>query len=201
MGTEKFDDAAIDWDTKPRRVQLAHVIAGSIKSSTSLNKNMTGLDYGCGTGLVTMEVATQVKKMYGLDNSIGMISVLKDKISQQGVTNITPFHGDLNGLHIPPLDFIIISMTLHHIREYQVLLSQCGHFLKSGGIFLIADLEEEDGSFHDDNEGIAHFGFNLAVLRQQVQKCGFMQAKTRKIYTIARKDQEYPVFLLSAEKI
>jgi ubiquinone/menaquinone biosynthesis C-methylase UbiE len=201
MGTERFDDAAKDWDTKPRRVQLAHVIAGAIKSSLMLDKEMTGLDYGCGTGLVTLEVAPEIRKMYGLDTSRGMISALEEKISRQEVMNVAPFHGELHDLHIPPLDLIMISMTLHHIKKHQELLSQCGDFLKPGGILVIADLEKEDGSFHEDNQDIAHFGFETALLGHQLQNCGFTRIKTQTIYTISRKDRDYPVFLLSAEKI
>ena len=198
--TERFDRAAASWDEKPRRVRLAQVIAGAIGSAVPLCRDMTGLEYGCGTGLVTLALAEQVGLMYGLDSSGGMIAVLEDKISALEVTNVTAFHGRLQDRPTVPLDLIIMSMTLHHIEESQELLAQCYDRLQPGGFLAVADLEAEDGSFHGDNDGIAHFGFDPDVLHGQMVQCGFSRGQAQTIYTIGRNDHQYPVFLLTATK-
>ncbi len=201
MDTERFDKAAAGWDAKPRRIKLAQVIAGAIGRALPLTKTMTGLEYGCGTGLVTFAVAEQVGTMYGLDSSGGMIAVVQEKIEALAVTNVMPFHGQLRDLPTTvPLDLIVISMTLHHIDQYQELLSRCYDRLDVGGYLAIADLEAEDGTFHENNDGIAHFGFDGALLGQHLREYGFTDVESQTIYSIARNDREFPIFLITARK-
>jgi ubiquinone/menaquinone biosynthesis C-methylase UbiE len=199
MSTERFDQAAAGWDAKPRRVQLAHAIAGAIIATIPLTRDMTALEYGCGTGLVALELAPHVHKIHGLDSSPGMIKVLGEKIAEQGVTNVEPFLGDLPDLQVP-LDLIYMSMTLHHIEEYVELLNQFAQHLKPGGVLALADLDKEDGTFHDDNTGIAHFGFDQDVLQKQLAQCGFGAIKNQTVFNFAKNDRDYPVFLLTAVK-
>ena len=199
MSTERFDKAAEGWDAKPRRVELATIIAKAISSALPLSKEMTGLEFGCGTGLVTFALAEQMGKMYGLDNSSGMITVLQEKIAKLGVSNVAPLHGTLHNL-TEKVDLIVISMTLHHIKDYKSLIAECFSQLRSGGFLAIADLEMEDGSFHKDNDGIAHFGFDLDVLCKEVKKLSFVTVETQVIHNLDRNEREYPIFLLTALK-
>ena len=200
MSSEKFDKAAASWDAKPIRVRLAHAISAAIISKLPLNTNMIALEYGCGTGLVSLEVASKVGTIYGLDSSTGMIDVLNEKIYHHEVENMVPFVGEFTDLTIPSFDLIIISMTLHHIVDYPKLLTQFCTRLKPGGFLAIADLEEEDGTFHDDNDGIAHFGFNLASLNQQLSQLGLNEINKNAIFTVGKNNKNYPIFLLTARK-
>lgn len=200
MGTERFDKEAAGWDGKPQRVQLAHAIAEAIIATLPLTGSMVGLEYGCGTGLVALEVAPHVHTVYGLDTSTGMITVLEEKLRDNGVTNVVPFHGELTDLQVSSFDFMYISMVLHHIDNYEELLTRFAHHLKDGGFLAVADLQLEDGTFHDDNTGIAHFGFDRDLLREQAAQCGFSAITDQTIYTLEKNERAYPVFLLTARK-
>ncbi len=46
------------------------------------------LDYGCGTGDLTIAIAENVKSVYAIDTSSGMIEVSKAKASQSGIRNV-----------------------------------------------------------------------------------------------------------------
>ena len=56
-GNEHFDHAAATWDLEDRRVALAHALAQAIAVRVPLAKGHSVLDFGCGTGLVTLELA------------------------------------------------------------------------------------------------------------------------------------------------
>lgn len=200
MTTERFDKAAATWDAKPRRVLLSEAITNAIADVLPLSKEMTGLEYGCGTGLVTFGVAASVGRMYGLDSSAGMIKVFAEKCTDLGIVNVTPFQGDLPEFTGPPLDLIIISMTLHHIDQHLDLVQNCFNALKPSGFLAIADLKTEDGSFHEDHTGIFHFGFDPDVLCKEIEDCGFASAKAQEIHVLERHGAQYPVFLLTAVK-
>ena len=200
MSTERFDKAAADWDAKPLRVQLGEAISTAIIASLPLTGAMVGLEYGCGTGLVTFKLAAHLAVMHGLDSSSGMIQVLTEKIHAQGVENVKPFLGELSELAPPPLDLTCISMTLHHIEDYHELLTRFAKYLKPGGFLAIADLEKEDGTFHDDNTGIAHFGFEGDALCKVVVECGFVDVEMQTIYKVTKNERQYPVFLLTCRK-
>ena len=53
-GTEHFDQAAATWDLTERRVALAHAVVEAITARVRLFGEPSVLDFGCGTGLVTL---------------------------------------------------------------------------------------------------------------------------------------------------
>lgn len=201
MTTARFDKAATDWDNKPRRVQLAQAIATAITTSLPLSHTMTALEYGCGTGLVALDVAPNVGKLYALDSSSGMIDVLQNKIAQGTLGDrIIAIHGDLADIAQPSFELIFMSMVLHHIPAYQDLLATLVKRLSPGGYLAIADLETEDGSFHDDNNDIAHFGFQTAALARYLEELGLSNSRQQTAFSVEKNNRHYPVFLLTAQK-
>jgi len=58
----------------------------------------------------------------------------------------------------------------------------------------------EDGSFHADNKGVFHFGFDKEILLSIVNESGFKNIKFQHINTIHKPQCDYTVFLLTAQK-
>lgn len=201
MTTEHFDKAAADWDTKPRRVQLAEKISGAI-ARLPLSQEMNAMEYGCGTGLVGLSLAPSLKWLTSIDTSQGMLDTLQKKITEQGIKNVTPLCCDLladdyNQSH----DLIFCAMTLHHIKDAEGLLRRLANLLHPGGYLAVADLAEEDGSFHDpEAKGIMHHGFNSQRLTAILTDVGCTDIKNEIIHTITKGGRPYPVFLLTAHR-
>ena len=120
-----FDKEAATWDEIPARVKLANDIAAAISDEILLTSNMDVLDFGCGTGLLTLQLQPVVHSITGVDSSRGMIDVLKAKIDKQNLPNIKTQYLDtekgdiLKGTY----HLIVSGMTLHHIKEIRPLLS------------------------------------------------------------------------------
>ena len=70
-------------------------------------------------------------------------------------------------------DGIISSMTIHHLEDIPALFSKFYTMLDDHGFIAIADLDSEDGTFHSDNEGVFHYGFDRHLLAEYAQKAGF----------------------------
>ena len=83
-----FDKAAATWDEEPRRVKLAEDTAAAIAGTISLSETMTSMDYGCGTGLLTLLIQPHVGRIIGADSSKGMLEVLERKVRDRGLDNM-----------------------------------------------------------------------------------------------------------------
>jgi 2-polyprenyl-3-methyl-5-hydroxy-6-metoxy-1,4-benzoquinol methylase len=96
-------------------------------------------------------------------------------------------------------------MTLHHVEDTEALLAQMFQTLKPSGRLCLADLDLEPGTFHDDNTGIFHFGFDRDALRNMFIKAGFSNVRVVTATEIIKPNQQgdlrtYPVFLMVGEK-
>ncbi|MBU4296341.1 MAG: class I SAM-dependent methyltransferase [Desulfobulbaceae bacterium] len=209
MTSELFDKAAADWDKNSLRLQLSKSVAAAIKNTVPLNKDMCALEIGCGTGLITTELAPHLKNILATDTSGGMLWVLQEKINGQSLANIETVQLDLAAdddlLVGRSFDLIYSSMTLHHIKDTAAVLQKCRQLLAPEGFLVIADLEKEDGTFHGDMDGVEHLGFAPGQLAELVSKCGFAQLNTKRVHVITKENaqrqvREYPVFLLTARK-
>jgi predicted TPR repeat methyltransferase len=205
MKSTRFDKAAAEWDQKKRRIELAKSIAESI-SRLPLHQEMTALEYGCGTGLVGLALAPRLGSLSAMDTSTGMLDVLTGKIREMGLLNVTPLCMDLTiDTCSQRFDLIFSAMTLHHIEDTDLILKKFYQLLKDGGLLALADLDSEDGSFHDPGAGEKHHGFDRQILSEKLRELGFSLINSKTVHTITKRDeegrgQEYPVFLLTAQK-
>ena len=205
--TNNFDDRAKTWDENPVRVKLAKDIAAVIKNSVPLSKKDDVLDFGCGSGLVTLEIAPLVNTIIGCDNSQGMIDVLESKIDTHVISNVKTELIDVEqgGVLDGKYSVVVSAMALHHIKNTQPLLEQFYNVLFSGGYIAIADLEAEDGQFHENNLGVHHLGFDMDKLKGNFAKAGFIQIKTYLATQITKPIADgslrtFNVFLIVAQK-
>ena len=198
-----FDQDAAAWDAKPGRLKVAADIAKAIQQQINLKKAMDVLDFGCGTGLLTLALHPLVRSITGVDSSRGMLDVFRQKIKGNDLTGIKAVHLDLDRGDIltGSYDLIVSSMTLHHIKEIGPLLKQFHHVLRPSGILCIADLDLDCGRFHESNDGVFHFGFNRPDLRHAFMDAGFTDVHDIEAARIKKPDDEggfrlFTVFLM-----
>lgn len=200
-GTEHFDQAAASWDLAERRVALAHAVAEAIATRVSLSKKQSVLDFGCGTGLVTLELGPQVGAITGADTSPGMLATLAGKAAAQGLplpllSLNSDGTTDLGGSY----DLIVSSMTLHHVPDVPALFRQFEQHLQPGGQVALADLDEEDGSFHEAALGVHHQGFPREKVQTWLEAAGFQEIQLDTATVTRKEGKDYPVFLATARK-
>ena len=194
-----FDKKAQNWDNGDIRVNGAKKIAEAIEKKVKLTQDMEILDFGVGTGLLGFEIAKKVKQVYGVDTSAGMLEKLKEKNSD--ALHIIPIQQDIIREPLTQkFNGLVSSMTLHHVEDLETFFQTIYENIKESGFIAIADLEEEDGTFHSDNEGVHHFGFDAEKLREIVQRNGFKDIVIENINTINKTHRDFGVFLLSAKK-
>lgn len=195
-----FKEKAEDWDANDRRTSLAAAISGSILEHIPLHEQMTVMDFGAGTGLISSAVAPKVNRITAVDTSQSMLEKLADKPELQGKVEINC----RNILEAPldiRFDLIMSAMTLHHVEDTSRLLASFGRHLNDSGMIALADLDSEDGSFHPaDTEGVFHFGFDRDDLCKILEANGFADIEFCTAHTLEGDTKDYPIFLVTARK-
>lgn len=196
MGTSNFDQKAATWDTDPAKVERAQVIGRAIRTRVPLDPSTRLLEYGAGTGLVTEALRDAVGPVTLADTSAGMRDVMHAKVAAGVIPDARIWDLDLATAPAPDerFDLVVTAMTLHHIHDLAPVLSGFAALLVEGGHLCVADLEEEDGSFHTgDFDG--HHGFRRPDLAAQLEAAGFGDVVFEDCHHVERDGVAYPLFL------
>jgi ubiquinone/menaquinone biosynthesis C-methylase UbiE len=200
-----FDSKARQWDDNPVFRERGLKIAQAVRASVPLSTRMHALDYGCGTGLLSFPLKDELGSLLLADSSAGMLEVVNEKIATQGAANMTTLQLDL--LADPPpaqrFDLIVTSMTLHHVPDTDHILQVFHDLLAPGGYLCVADLDQEDGSFHGIEVDV-HHGFDRDDLARRAAYAGFADVRFETVFSIAKEGErgsrDYPVFLMIARR-
>jgi 2-polyprenyl-3-methyl-5-hydroxy-6-metoxy-1,4-benzoquinol methylase len=209
IGTKRdFDKDAALWDENSGRVKLVMEIFNAIAGETNLAQSMDVLDFGCGTGLLTMQLQPFVCSVTGIDSSQGMLDVLNTKIRDRNLTNVkTRFLNiEKGGVLEGSYHLITSSMTFHHIKNIRPVLDQFYKVLLPAGNICIADLDIDDGQFHENNNGVFHFGFERNSLSNIISEAGFKDIKCLTAARITKPVQgktvrDFTIFLMTGCKL
>lgn len=201
----RFDAAAASWDQNPTRAQLVQDLSAAIRQAVPLDKNMRMLDFGCGTGLITLALKPLVGAVLGLDTSRGMLDELEAKLTAGGIADVTTLCAELAEAGLDPdFDLIVSSMALHHVADTASLLREFYRLLKPGGYLAVADLDPDEGRFHPDPSGVHHNGFDRAALAARLEQTGFEAVVLRTAASLSKpvagQMQNFPIFLASGRK-
>jgi tRNA (cmo5U34)-methyltransferase len=200
----EFDQKAQDWDKNKMHLERTIAVAGQLQKLIPVKPAMKAMEFGAGTGLLSFYLKDRFSEITLMDSSLEMLKMAEQKMEADDHSKFKTlflnlekdeYSGDL-------FDIIYSQMVLHHIRDINAILRKFYHLLTPGGILAIADLYQEDGSFHDGDMNV-HHGFDpeklIAILRQQdfhvtaILPCFVIRKEVP-----AEKTKEYPVFLMTA---
>ena len=201
-GMTTFDERARDWDT-PERRERAQALARVIRAGVPLTTSMRAIDIGAGTGLLGLELASDVGHIVLAEPSAGMLEVALEKLATGAWPNATAVAFDLVGDAplAPSFDLVVSLLVLHHVADTTAALAAIHGLLVPGGRIALADLDAEDGSFHDEEaSGIHHHGFERAEIVRLASAVGFVDLRVTTAIEIERDGRPYPLFLLTGAK-
>jgi ubiquinone/menaquinone biosynthesis C-methylase UbiE len=197
--TDKFEMIANKYDT-PERIQIAKVSSEAIRSYLIDTKGKNAMDFGCGTGLVGLNLISEFKAMLFLDTSEGMINQIKQKIADLDIQNAETLCFDfekesLSGVHT---DYIFMAQVLLHIHDVESVLSRLFHVINEGGHLLIVDFNKNEEIASE----IVHNGFNQAELKDMMMKIGYRDIQSRTFFTGSKifMGKDASMFVLDARK-
>lgn len=191
-----FDVKAKRWDEVPGRKERALAVAQAIHEEVAFTAGMTAMEYGCGTGLLSFALQPFPGQILLADSSTGMLEVVREKIAASGFKNMAPMQLDLSVDPLPSrrFDLILTLMVLHHIPDTLDILQKFHSMLNLSGFLCIADLNKEDGTFHQE-EFHGHHGFDRMELTGWMTGVGFSKIHFSTPYSVEKDSRSYPLFL------
>ncbi|WP_339782660.1 class I SAM-dependent methyltransferase [uncultured Marinobacter sp.] len=200
MSKDFFAHKAHIYEQNPDRVDNVTNIANAILDKMKLAPSMHLLDFGSGTGLLLERIAHHVRKITAVDISPSMNKQLAEK-QDKLACELEILQLDLESQAIEgQFDGIISSMTMHHVRDVGAMFRRFHEMVKPGGFIAISDLDKEDGSFHTEDTGVFHFGFDREEIGSAATQAGFENVEVVSASIIERETGDYPVFLLIASR-
>ncbi|GAB6097217.1 class I SAM-dependent methyltransferase [Desulfatiferula olefinivorans] len=203
----RFDRAAATWDENPRRLLMARAVSEKMIERLAPTPSMEALEIGCGTGLVTVQLASFLRSVRALDSSDNMLAQLRAKSQSLGLDNIRPLLADLEHEPVPggPYDLVFSNMTFHHMNGIDAVLEKIHAVLAPGGRVAVSDLDREDGSFHEDMTGVAHLGFTRGAMITALETAGFSDCTIETAHIVEKKAatgdvRRYSLFLATGRK-
>lgn len=169
-----FNHRAESFDS-PKNQFLAELIRKNIEKQMHDLSSKSILDFGGGTGLISLPLAKKVNSVILVDISDKMLEQARIKIKNQKLENIDLIHQDL--LHKPleqTFDLIIVSRVLHHMPNLDDSLAMFKEHLTHGGQLFIADYTKPDKEKH---------GFITSELEENIKNHGFSDIQTQILYS------------------
>ncbi|NOU98740.1 class I SAM-dependent methyltransferase [Paenibacillus planticolens] len=197
--TDKFETIANIYDTS-ERIQIAKVSSDAIREYVVDAKDKHAIDFGCGTGLVGMNLLNEFNSMLFLDTSPNMINQIKQKISDFNIPNVDTlcFDFEKEGLSDLHADYIIMAQVLLHIKDVEFVLSKLFDVLNEGGHLLIVDFNKNEEIVSD----IVHNGFNQDDLADMMAKIGYRDIQSKTFYHGSKifMGQDASMFILDSQR-
>lgn len=134
---EFWDRASKNYDKTEERFEYIH---NKSRENTKkyLNDSNIVLDYGCGTGTTSCEIANRVKEIHAIDISSKMIEIAKRKAGASKVENINFVQTDIFDKRYKKesFDVILAFNMLHTVANPQVVIRRVYELLKPEGLFV-----------------------------------------------------------------
>ena len=169
-----FNHKAETFDS-PKNIFLANLVCQAVEKEIDRLSDKEILDFGGGTGLLTLPLAKQAKFVTLVDISEKMLEQARLKAEQQDIKNIQFLEQNL--LEKPlekEFDLIVVCRVLHHMSDLDTALSLFHQHLKEDGRLLIADFTKTEANHH---------GFDLAELENKLAQFGFSSIDSQILYS------------------
>lgn len=178
MEKNVFEQMAKRYDTDDRK-ESAKVIIEKVRKELQNSKSKSLLDYGSGTGLVSLELTDLVDSVLLVDAAKQMLDVADAKITQSGITNAKVLYSDFTK-ETPELqaDIIFMSLVLLHIPDTEKILNELYKLLNVGGKLIIVDFDKNDKVSHPK----VHSGFIHDDLKNKLTEAGFKSTEIKTFY-------------------
>ena len=169
-----FNHKAETFDS-PKNIFLANLVCQAVEKQVDVLSDKEILDFGGGTGLLSLPLAKQAKSLTLVDISEKMLEQARLKAERQEIKNIHFLEQDL--LKTPleqEFDLIVVCRVLHHMPDLDAALSLFHQHLKEDGQLLLADFTKTEANHH---------GFDLAELEKQLIEHGFSSVHSQILYS------------------
>jgi len=159
------------------------------------------VDFGCGTGVLSVELARWAKHVTAIDRSESALTKARAEAQRQALTNITFLAADLE--HLPlesaSVDLVVVSQSLHHVTHIEAVLAEGARLLRPGGRMVVLELMPHDEAWVRSRLGHEHLGFEPAVVETAMRAVG-LEAEQQILPSTRDAASPFKAFLLTGTR-
>ena len=109
-----------------------------------INKNITALDIGCGSGLFSLEIAELLEgtgKVICIDMQDGMLEIIKNKISGKPIEKAIALHKCTQfSINLKEkVDFVLMFYMVHEVPNKENMFSEVLPLINKDGLIMIVE--------------------------------------------------------------
>ena len=169
-----FRRHAAQWD----RIRKLHVadeaVESAIKSALAGAPMRSLLDLGTGTGRMLELFGPDIERGLGLDLSLDMLALARNRLDRAGLRHCSVRHGDIYDLALPrdSFDVLLIHQVLHFLDDGGRAIAEAARVLRPGGRLLVIDFAPHDLEFLRDEHAHRRLGFAPETVSQWLKAPG-----------------------------
>jgi 2-polyprenyl-3-methyl-5-hydroxy-6-metoxy-1,4-benzoquinol methylase len=194
--TQQF---AANYEKKAGFKDRLKLFAEAVQKTTPLPAKV--LDFGCGPGVIALELARLGYDVLGMDGSAEMVRMSQGRVAKHGLKNIRFAHNDAADLTLPVNEFdaVVCSSVVEYVKEDIALIKKLVASLKPKGHLILSvphagsltgKAEDVVRSVRDGNRG-RHLSYSL----RRYRKAEFYSTlRGMGLQSIACTNFEFPLF-------
>jgi ubiquinone/menaquinone biosynthesis C-methylase UbiE/DNA-binding transcriptional ArsR family regulator len=169
-----FRAHAGEWD----RIRKLHVpdeaVEAAITEALAERPFLSLLDLGTGTGRMLELFGPQLERGVGLDLSLDMLSLARDRLERAGLRHCSVRQGDLYDLPLgnDTFDLVILHQVLHFLDDGGRAIKEAARVLRPGGRLLVVDFAPHEQEFLREQFAHRRLGFAPETVTQWMTASG-----------------------------
>ena len=169
-----FRAHAAEWD----RIRKLHVadeaVEDAIRAALSDKPFRSLLDLGTGTGRMLEMFGPDIERELGLDLSLDMLLLARDRLERAGLRNCSVRQGDIYDLPLAndSFDVVIVHQVLHFLDDGARAIREAARVLRPGGRLLVVDFAPHEQEFLREQFAHRRLGFAPDTVMQWITASG-----------------------------
>jgi ubiquinone/menaquinone biosynthesis C-methylase UbiE/DNA-binding transcriptional ArsR family regulator len=169
-----FRAHAAEWD----RIRKLHVadeaVEDAIRAALSDKPFRSLLDLGTGTGRMLEMFGPDIERGLGIDLSLDMLLLARDRLERAGLRNCSVRQGDIYDLPLAngSFDVVILHQVLHFLDDGGRAIREAARVLRPGGRLLVVDFAPHEQEFLREQFAHRRLGFAPDTVMQWITASG-----------------------------
>jgi ubiquinone/menaquinone biosynthesis C-methylase UbiE len=169
-----FRRHAAEWD----RIRKLHVadeaVEEAIRDALADRPFRSLLDLGTGTGRMLEIFGPAVERGLGIDMSLDMLLLARDRLERAGLRHCSVRQGDIYDLPLErdSFDAVILHQVLHFLDDGARAVAEAARVLRPGGSLLIVDFAPHEQEFLREQYAHRRLGFAPEMVNQWISAAG-----------------------------
>jgi len=169
-----FRRHAAEWD----RIRKLHVadeaVEAAIGAALDQRPFRSLLDLGTGTGRMLELFGPHIERGLGLDLSLDMLALARDRLERAGLRHCSVRQGDIYDLPLANdcFDAVILHQVLHFLDDGARAVKEAARVLRPGGSLLVVDFAPHQLEFLREQHAHRRLGFAPEIVAQWFAAAG-----------------------------